>query len=1470
MKNYIYQNTLISKKQLKQLLAWSFTKYDSMQACLLADELKYLGFKYASKAGISISIEDLKVPFNKNLLLQIANQEIKSADKIHAKGKLTDVERFQKIIDTWNLTSESLKDEVVSYFKNYDPLNSVYIMAFSGARGNLSQVRQLVGMRGLMSDPSGEILQLPIKKNFREGLTITDYLMSGYGARKGIIDTALKTANSGYLTRRLIDVAQDIIIREKDCLTTHSCLVENKLQTNNSIYEKILGRLVNKPIYDSQTNELIADINTQITPNLIKTLKQRQIKSFYIRSPLTCSLYRSICQKCYGWDLATENIIDVGEAIGIIAGQSIGEPGTQLTMRTFHTGGIFTSEIKGKIRSPMSGLLKFSKRLKRLPVRTTRGEDVLLTKNAGSLLIIPESKTQEPVKLELFRNTIIFYKNNQYVQKNAILAELVDDEKQTRTQVKPVLSTTSGEVFMPRLTNKLNLINQTKLLWILSGQVYQAPVHSFLNLSNDYKINKNSYVFRTKIVNDLPGLTETVNTETDLFQRRLELLLKTCWSLKNSTLEKLSKNIRSNNFILTIKDAKYFVNLKLKNARLTLPTLLHKNSGTLVTNKYKTITGGYGYYDFRIKSHTLNKGSKLSYFLPFEPKDTETLSRLVKLENHYSLNQNPYCSFDLMSNPNRENLTNIDLESIANEKNSSSTKAETVLVKAKLKRFTHRSIIWVTEEVHEVNCDPSIALVEHENFISKNFEIIPGIFSKTEGIVQLFERNNVIQEITIQSGSIYKGKQFHQLKNKVFYPGEIIFDSIKILQPSLCESIGSKGDEQLLIRPLTIYEIPRSKSEKQNFETTSSLAFPFKLENKVYYNYQSNQRIKHSESLDLATTMLSLKTSTCGRTETKIQLVADPKKTSIDFFVNKETNLNHFIAPSLRYKNIQSCLLVQSNQFIDTYTTLGYLEAVLPSAKEIVQFKSKCDEHKEICLISNEDCITVEKNAIQNKTIDNLLINDIDVNYTGKILMDNGNMVTIQKGRPYFFPNCKNDTAVTKTDFKYTPLCISNQKSPLSTQREISLNYYDITKELKTRRVRSNEKLYKFSKMFIKKNGKLYSSVLAGVMNRLSLKKNDQTSSTLPTYNGSFKTLKKEWKRKYKKITGLKTLVFTKSSNLQQNPLKSKTQQPSSLILATFFTSKFYKFTGGIHAITDDYFDQEVNSVFCKNGEFVENGQTLGLLNFEKEITGDIVQGLPRVEQLLEARKKKQASKNISINQKKNLLTQTTSIDSYFEFRKLGTTIKENEKINPHNLLKVYFNYYGLIKHLFCEKSGTQDSYRLSDNYEASYRSFKKVQSLILNSVQSVYKSQGVGIADKHLEVIIKQMTTKVLITHQGSTPLLPREVIDLYHIRYINNVAERHNKQKALYVPVLLGITKAALNNPSFISAASFQETTRVLTKAAIEGRVDWLRGLKENIIIGHLMPAGTGSPVYTNYFKKPAMTSLEPQLKLEQVENT
>lgn len=454
MKNYIYQNTLISKKQLRELLGWSFTNYDSMQACFLSDKLKQLGFHHATNAGISISIEDLKIPFVKNLIINKANEEIFNAEKIYLNGKITEVERFQKIIDTWNLTSESLKNQIIYYFKNYDPLNSVYIMAFSGARGNLSQVKQLIGMRGLMSDPSGQIMNLPIKKNFREGLTITDYLISGYGARKGIIDTALKTANSGYLTRRLIDVAQDILIREKDCLTNNALLFQlfNKIEIpDNQLKKKLLGRVLSYSIYNKKANSLIVQKNTQITPKLLKKLKIKNIKNCYIRSPLTCRLYRAICQKCYGWELATENLIDIGDAIGILAGQSIGEPGTQLTMRTFHTGGVFTAGYRENILSPVNGIIKFSSALKKTNLRTNRGDEVFIAKNFSSLVLIPDEKNTKLIKIDFGKNTILFPKNNQYIIKNTVIGELINKNKQIKTEIKTIISNTSGEIFIPKL-----------------------------------------------------------------------------------------------------------------------------------------------------------------------------------------------------------------------------------------------------------------------------------------------------------------------------------------------------------------------------------------------------------------------------------------------------------------------------------------------------------------------------------------------------------------------------------------------------------------------------------------------------------------------------------------------------------------------------------------------------------------------------------------------------------------------------------------------------------------------------------------------------------------------------------------------------------------------------------------------------------------------------------------------------------
>ena len=1411
MKNYIYQNNLISKKQLKHLLAWSFTRYNSMQACLLADELKYLGFKYASQAGISISIEDLRVPFIKHKMLQKAHKDILNAEKIYLKGKITDVERFQKIIDTWSITSESLKDEVVSYFNDYDPLNSVYIMAFSGARGNLSQVRQLVGMRGLMSDPSGEILKLPIKKNFREGLTITDYLMSGYGARKGIVDTALKTANSGYLTRRLIDVAQDIIIREKDCKTSHSCLIFNVKKNNQVIkfiFDDLLGRVISKNIYHPITKIIIAQKDEQITLSLIKLFKQLKIDKFYVRSPLTCNLYRSICQKCYGWDLANENLVDIGEAIGIIAGQSIGEPGTQLTMRTFHTGGIFTSELRQQIISSIDGIIKFSKILKTLRLRTNRGDDVLLVKNSGSLIIIPKSINKELLRLEILPNTILFTKNNDYVTKGTILGELTNTEKQIRTEIKPVLSFNSGEIFMPRLKNKTTFINKNKLLWVLYGQLYQAPENSFLNFYTDHKINKNSYIFRTKLINQHPGFVTFVNSEEDLFKCNIQIKSHN-YTLSQCSIKKFTKVGIPNKYVLFSEGLKYWVNLEDKNSELYLNSDLNSYFGSSITNNFKTETGGVVHYDTKTYKKGIRTTTLISYF--------------KRLNLHIKYDESELQKMKFTKN----NLNKIPLQPIFG------------------------SIIWLPEETYKLNCHKNILFVENGSFICEKFELLPGLFSKTSGIVNIIQRNNTVHEITIKCGLVYEGKNFRNFVNKLYFPGEIIFKNIKIDRLSLCQHIVEKQKDQLLIRPLSIYEVPKIKTIQNLFNQNFHIKSILKLKLSNHYLYKCKQKIKSANSLNLIANILDLSTKNSYQNTTKVQFSVNKKKTAINFLITENLYLPNYLQAYLKYTKMAFCRLIEPNQFVDSYTTLGFFETITLHSLEIVKIKVKCKINKQILLISNDDCLTIKKTKTQQKSLNDLIINVNHINQIGKIIIDNGKFLTIQKGRPYFFPNCQMDNSVENMILRYK--LILEKYLPFShvleTKRSIFLNYHDITKKTLNKKLSSSFKespsvglKFELSKMFIKKRGKLYSSLIPIFVNNFLITEHKN-------YNEDFLKLSPKKSSKWNKKSKNHYSVFMKNSEFTSNKSGENSNHKPNLVRVQFFGYPFSK-SIGIHSITEDYFEQEVNSVFCKNGEFISDGQTLGLLNFEKEITGDIVQGLPRIEELLEARKKKQRSKNIPTNQKKSLLVQQTSLDSTFEFRKLGTTIKENEKINPHNLLKAYFNYYGSTKDFSCDRTKITNSYRLINNYEASYKSFKKVQSLILNSVQSVYESQGVTIADKHLEVIIKQMTTKVLITHEGETPLLPREVIDLYHIQYINDIILRNKKQIAFYVPLLLGITKAALNNPSFISAASFQETTNVLTKAAIEGRVDWLRGLKENIIIGHLIPAGTGSQNYRNSF--------------------
>ena len=1511
MKTYTYQNTLIDKKQLRQLLAWSFTSYDSMQACLLADELKYLGFKYASHAGISISIEDLKIPFVKSVMLEKANQEIHNSEKIFLKGKITDVERFQKIIDTWSLTSESLKNQIIYYFKNYDPLNSVYIMAFSGARGNLSQVRQLVGMRGLMSDPSGQIMNLPIKKNFREGLTITDYLMSGYGARKGIVDTALKTANSGYLTRRLIDVSQDILIREKDCGTTHSFVFSRKNFTNDQdIFDKILGRVLNKAIYDPQTSQLLVKQNTQITPDLIKIFKDKNISEYSVRSPLTCQLYRAICQKCYGWDLANENLVDIGEAVGILAGQSIGEPGTQLTMRTFHTGGIFTSEARQQIISPINGVIQFYKRLKTVVLRTNRGEDVLVTKNAGSLVLIPADKNEELVKIDIARNTILFPKNNQYLPKDTVIGEVINTNKQVKTEVKTILSDSCGEIFIPKLKQKINLLNHNKLIWILSGQLYNSPLNSFINFYPDHKLNPFSYVFRTKLINHYSGFVTFVNNKKSLYEGLIKVSHNK-YSLKDSKLEKFNYSNKYKNYLLTLNQNKYCLTVAKNSSRNYLQLTRNEKLGTRLTNSFLTLTGGVVYYDFR---SSLTNDQKINV-ISFQKNNYSLFSyeeELLELNREYQRAEitiarsgtsiekarwdikKAESDIDFLTKGLSKTDENNKVYSIIQRKLEKAKRKEedaprrllrtqrTLLnanrklkklesIEAKFRKFLDkfvkvnsnitkpiiksRTMIWLGEEVHKIKCEQNLLFIEDGDFISKGFELIPNLFSKTSGIVTITPKGNNTQIISIKSGLVYKGKKLKKVEKKVYYPGEALFSNVKIQNLSFCECLGGKNHDRLLVRPIQIYEFPHTMGSAPLSNQFINSPSQFNLESRALYFYKPNQRINGTKHVNLIADFLLFKTNNLFKKQINIELLNNKYRKSVDFNIIEKIQFNNYIEPNLRDKNIDPCFLIQKDQFVSNYNILGYLETLTSNSLEVVKFKIKKQREKQIFLISNQDCIVMRKSEVTNKKLNDFIMSKSNLAKTGKIIIENDKFVTVQKGRPYFFPNCKSDNLTVKTNLQYKILPQRNSNSNNITNRNISVNYYDLKKLFIRKNLNANtiqdQKITltsEFSKLFLKNAGKFYSCLLPQFSKKFAV--------TTKKLNPQLKSILSPDKTRLTNKVRFNRTVLVQSSELVTNanrdiPLNSTQNQ---LTLLKFTEQPFTKSTKsvGLYSITEDYFEQDVNSVFCRNTEFIESGKTLGLLNLEKEITGDIVQGLPRIEEILEARKKNMMVKRIPTSQKRGLLSQKTSLDVNFEFQKVGTSIKENEKINPHKLIKVYFNYYGLLKFFLCDRTKTFKYARLTDNYEASHKSFKKVQLFILNSVQSVYKSQGVTINDKHLEVIIKQMTTKVLITYEGDTPLLQREVIDLYHIQYINQILTSENKQIACYVPLLLGITKAALNNPSFISAASFQETTRVLTKAAIEGRIDWLRGLKENIVIGHLIPAGTGSQNYKNSFRK------------------
>jgi DNA-directed RNA polymerase subunit beta' len=383
-KGFRFVNDVLNKGKISRVIADCYRQFGHNETIELLDRLKDLGFEEATSAGLSIGIDDIQIPESKEKLLGIARKDVEAIEGQYKNGLITEGERHNKVIDIWTYTTDQVSDRM---FEDLQSFNSIFMMADSGARGSKQQIRQLAGMRGLMAKPSGEIIENPITANFREGLTVLEYFISTHGARKGLADTALKTADSGYLTRRLVDVAQDVIINEPDCGTLNGIYVEPVYEGDEivvSLKDRIVGRVTLDSVVDVVTDSPVIKVGDEITEGIADRLEEMGIEKIRIRSVLTCESKKGACIKCYGRDLGTNRTIELGTAAGIIAAQSIGEPGTQLTMRTFHIGGTASRVIEQSyFKTRNSGTLKYHN----LKIVTTKSGEVIVLNRSGQVTL---------------------------------------------------------------------------------------------------------------------------------------------------------------------------------------------------------------------------------------------------------------------------------------------------------------------------------------------------------------------------------------------------------------------------------------------------------------------------------------------------------------------------------------------------------------------------------------------------------------------------------------------------------------------------------------------------------------------------------------------------------------------------------------------------------------------------------------------------------------------------------------------------------------------------------------------------------------------------------------------------------------------------------------------------------------------------------------------------------------------------
>nr|YP_010987267.1 RNA polymerase beta'' subunit [Chrysosplenium fallax]WOL38744.1 RNA polymerase beta'' subunit [Chrysosplenium fallax] len=1316
--NLVFHNKVIDGTAMKRLISRLIDHFGMAYTSHILDQVKTLGFQQATATSISLGIDDLLTIPSKRWLVQDAEQQSFILEKHHHYGNVHAVEKLRQSIEIWYATSEYLRQEMNPNFRITDPFNPVHMMSFSGARGNASQVHQLVGMRGLMSDPQGQMIDLPIQSNLREGLSLTEYIISCYGARKGVVDTAVRTSDAGYLTRRLVEVVQHIVVRRTDCGTSRgiSLSPKNGMMPERIFIQTLIGRVLADDIY--MGSRCIAIRNQDIGIGLANRFITFRAQPISIRTPFTCRSASWICRLCYGRSPTHGDLVELGETVGIIAGQSIGEPGTQLTLRTFHTGGVFTGGTAEHVRAPSNGKIKFNEDLVH-PTRTRHGHPAFLC----SLDLYVTIESEDIIhNVNIPPKSFILVQNDQYVESEQVIAEIragtstLNFKERVR---KHIYSDSEGEMHwstdvyhVPEFTyGNVHLLPKTSHLWILSGSSCRSNVVPF-SLHNDQdQLNVHSISVERKYISNLSVTNDHARHKLFSFDRSGKSILDYA---------------ELNRIICT------------DHCKPIYPAILHENYNLLSKRRKNRFIIPFQSIQEREKAKIPHSDSGISIEIPINGILRKNSILAYFDDPRYRRNSSGITKYGT-----REVHSIVKKEDLIEYQGGKEFKPR---YQMQVDRF-----FFIPEEVHILPGSSSI-MVRNNSIIRVSTRITLNKRSQVGGLVRMERKKRGI-ELKIFSGNIY-------------FPGETdkIVRHSGILIPPGTGKTNSKEKKSkklknwlyvqritptkkkyfVLVRPVVTYEI----ADGINLATL----FPgdllqerdnMKLRVVNYILYGNGKPIRgiSDTSIQLVRTCLVLNWDQEKKSSSEGEAHAS--------FV--EVSTTGLIRDFLRINVVKSPISYTGKRNSPSSSGLIYDNG--SDHTNINPFYAKA---------------RIQQSLSQNKGTIRTLLNR-NKEFQSLIILSSSNCSRMGSFNDVKYHKVINESI--KRDFL---IPIRNSLGPLGIALRI-LNFdsfYDlitrnrilVTKYLQLDNLKQIFQVIQYYLM--DENGRIY---------------NPDTCSNiiLNPFNLNWYFFHDNVCEKPTTTVSLGQFICENICIAKNGPHLKSGQvliiQVDSIVIRS---AKTYLATPGA-------------SVRGHYGEILYEGDTLVTFIYEKSRSGDITQGLPKVEQVLEVR----SIDSISMNLEKR-------VDDW------------NERIT-----KILGIPWGFL--IGAELTIVQS--RIS----------------LVNKIQKVYRSQGVQIHNRHIEIIVRQITSKVLVSENGmSNVFSPGELIGLVRAERMGRALE----EAICYRTILLGITKASLNTQSFISEASFQETARVLAKAALRGRIDWLKGLKENVVLGGMIPVGTG----------------------------